>query len=62
MHPALTALWLASSAILAVGTVIMIVALRRAPEGVEGPDGFRYLNEADARRNDAVESVHGEFV
>jgi cytochrome c-type biogenesis protein CcmH/NrfF len=62
MHPALTILWLASSAILAAGTVIMIVALRRAPEGEEGPDGFRYVNESEARRDEAVETVHGQLV
>jgi len=62
MHPAFTALWIASSTILAIGTVIMIVALRRAPEGVEGPDGFRYLNAHEDPRNATVDSIHGELV
>ncbi len=43
-----------SGLILAVGSLIMVVALRNAPEGFEGEDGFVGLTKGD-------EQLLGEF-
>ena len=50
MHPALAFLWFLPSIVFGVGTVITIVALRRAPDGFEDTDGFHCLHLSDAAR------------
>jgi hypothetical protein len=47
MQSALPLLLILAGFILAVGTVVMIVALRRAPEGYEDENGFQFLADEE---------------
>ena len=42
MHSALAILWMVPSLVFGVGTIITVLALRRAPEGYEDETGFHY--------------------
>jgi len=62
MQAALTFLWFLPSIVFGVGTVITLVALRRAPEGRENDEGFQYLRSshtpAPAPVRDSSHVVH----
>lgn len=62
MNTATTILWFLPSFVFGVGTVITIVALRRAPEGYQDEEGFHYLRSSHtpmgADAHDAVQAVH----
>jgi len=47
MQPALTLFWMVTSLSLAIGTVMTIVGLVRAPDGYEDDDGFQYSHDGD---------------
>ena len=62
MHPVLAILWFLPSFVFGVGTVITILALRRAPEGFENEDGFHYLRPSEMplpmSQRDSTQIVH----
>ena len=47
MNSALTLFWIVTGLSFAIGTVLTLVGLLRAPEGVEDAHGFRYVHGAD---------------
>ncbi|MEO5960764.1 MAG: hypothetical protein ABIZ49_06845 [Opitutaceae bacterium] len=47
MQNALPLFLILAGFILVVGTVVMIVALRRAPEGYEGENGFQFITDEE---------------
>ena len=57
MDTALTLFWIVTGLSFAVGTVLTLVGLHRAPEGVEDAHGFRYLHGADELKT-ADDPVH----
>ena len=48
MHPAVAILWFLPSIVFGVGTIVTIIALRRAPEGYENDEGFQYLRRSQS--------------
>lgn len=58
MNSALTLFWIVSGLSFAVGTVMTIVGLHRAPEGMEDESGFRYLHGPDALEDSDAHGVH----
>ena len=42
MHSALTVLWIIADLVTLAATIVVIVALRRAPRGVEDERGFHF--------------------
>jgi hypothetical protein len=58
MKSALTVFWILSGLGLAVGLVMTVVGLVRAPEGFEDESGFRYANPLAARKA-TTRVVHG---
>ena len=51
MNSALTLFWIVTGFSFAVGTVLTLIGLHRAPEGFEDESGFRYLHGAEAHEN-----------
>ena len=60
MNSTLTLIWIVASLGFAVGTVMTLVSLRRAPEGLEDENGFRYLHGADAHEVADDHVHHGD--
>ena len=60
MNPALTLFWIVAGLSFAVGAVLTVVGLLRAPEGVEDENGFRYLHAADAHEIADDHAHHGD--
>jgi hypothetical protein len=59
MNTALTLFWIVSGLSFAVGGVMTVIGLLRAPEGVEDEHGFRYLHSADAHETPDTQVHHG---
>ena len=59
MQSALTVFWILSGLALALGLVMTVVGLLRAPEGFEDESGFRYAEPAAARKATTTRVVHG---
>lgn len=60
MNSALTLFWIVTGLSFAVGTVLTLVGLHRAPEGLEDEQGFRYLHGADAQEIADDHVHHGD--
>ena len=58
MQPALTLFWMVTGLSLAVGTVMTIVGLVRAPEGHEDHEGFHYSSESGTSHDHAGDLAH----
>jgi hypothetical protein len=59
MQSALTVFWILSGLGFAVGMVVTVVGLLRAPEGYEDETGFRYVEPATARKAAPERATHG---
>jgi hypothetical protein len=57
MEAALTFLRFVTPVIFGVGTVITLIATRRAPLGREDEDGFHFVESSDAPARNSVEGV-----
>lgn len=58
MQSALTVFWILSGLALAIGLVMTVVGLVRAPEGFEDETGFRYAKPTVARKSTPARVVH----
>lgn len=58
MQSALTVFWILSGLALALGLVMTVVGLVRAPEGFEDETGFRYAKPTVARKPAPASVVH----
>lgn len=59
MHSTLLILLVVAGAVLAIGAVIAVVALRNAPEGVETDEGFQFVRNDRSEPYGAVR-VHAD--
>lgn len=60
MNLALTLFWIVTGLSFALGTVMTVVGLLRAPEGVEDENGFRYLHRAETHEIADDHVHHGD--
>ena len=58
MQPALTLFWMVAGLSLAIGTVMTIVGLVRAPDGYEDEGGFQYAHDRNATLESRDEQGH----